>query len=252
MRLIKYYFDLITEDEDIFIGYSATLDMGTLKIPYSAIINTSPNYDSSEQQVLKKDSIIIKDNQLLWNSPKIDVSGSFPIDNESISENLYSDDNLSINWELFKIDSEASIKYKSKDFNGRGYVEKLTLDVGSFVMPFNLLKWGRWISDDGERNLVWIIGDGEVSIGKIWENGIQYNIDSHDDKQIIYNNEVFKLDKLSDIRSGDVVEMILDKSSFIRKLIPGRLPEIMEHKYYGFGHLDSYSGKAIYEEVNWR
>ena len=33
MRIIKYYFDCITTNDDVFIGYMATVELGFIKIP---------------------------------------------------------------------------------------------------------------------------------------------------------------------------------------------------------------------------
>ena len=60
MRLLKYYFDCHIEDgEAIIIGYSASLKLGIITIPYSCIIYKKKSEPLFQKQSLFKGNMTI-------------------------------------------------------------------------------------------------------------------------------------------------------------------------------------------------
>jgi hypothetical protein len=54
---------------------------------------------------------------------------------------------------------------------GRGYAERLEMTLLPWRLPIDELRWGRWISDDGSRSLVWIDWTGPQPRTDVYVDG---------------------------------------------------------------------------------
>ncbi len=254
MRLDKYYFDGISADGDIFICYSAVLQIGYLKIPYSSVIYHHEN-KTLEKQSFRKDQLVRSENQLHWESTGIKASGSWELGNNQISAELYSDDqNNSITWQVLAGATEANLEIFDRSYSLTGYAEKLEVDMPLLKLPIKRLLWGRWISDISNRSIVWVIWEdtnGNTAVSRLWENTTEYPVTDYSLEQIVFENGELNITKVSDIRAGNVDDTVKIKKIF-KAFLPSSFKNIMERKYYGIGDIAGETGKVIYEEVCWQ
>jgi hypothetical protein len=55
--------------------------------------------------------------------------------------------------------------------SGRGYAECLEMTLPPWRLPIDELRWGRWVSDDGGRSLVWIDWKGQQPRTDVYLDG---------------------------------------------------------------------------------
>jgi len=56
---------------------------------------------------------------------------------------------------------------------GAGYAEQLELRLPPWRLPLDQLRWGRWISNQGDRSLVWIDWQGPEAHTRVYADGIR-------------------------------------------------------------------------------
>ncbi len=250
MKLEKYYFDGMTEDNEIFICYHAFLTCAFFKIPYISSIYKIGDV-SSENHHFSKGNLKSDTNKIDIELDKFAISGQWELGGAKAFSELYKDKNHYIQWRLISGGSPAKIIVNGKTFHMLGYCERIDINMPLLKLPIKRLLWGRWIGKNSKRCVTWIIWDGKIRINKIWDNSLEFVVEKYEDDKIFFNDKVLEIKRLGDIRQGNVDDSLL-KSNFIKKLLPSSFKNIMEKKYYGEAMLDGENGKVIYEEVVWK
>ncbi|MBF1336362.1 MAG: hypothetical protein HXM48_03095 [Leptotrichia sp.] len=122
-------------------------------------------------------------------------------------------------------------------------------------LPFTELKWGRWISDTDNEAVTWISWSGikNENISRIWgENYTENSEIIYTDDEIRLGNRKIEIRNKKRIRDEIVSRSILGRKDIFSFLLPKKLRNIDEKKYFSEGIMDGKKGKILYEEVIWK
>ena len=90
MRLLKYYFDCHIEDgEAIIIGYSASLKLGIITIPYSCIIYKKKSEPLFQKQSLFRGNMTEGKRSILWENSKLAFEGIWEDGTDTGAQELF-------------------------------------------------------------------------------------------------------------------------------------------------------------------
>ncbi|CAF0741986.1 unnamed protein product [Adineta ricciae] len=112
---------------------------------------------------------------------------------------------------------------------GLGYVERLTTTLKPWQMPINILRWGRFLSNN--HSIVWIRWEGEEEKFLIFHNGLKYVGGIIDDDRIEFGTYRLMLEDKFTLRNGPLVKTVFDKFSTIKQLFPAGFLNMKECKW---------------------
>jgi len=146
--LSKWYLDCVSEEGDVLIGYAARIGWRGLSINFSSLLLRRAHHVAESKTSLRELRVpLIEGAELHWNSPELDVKGTWKPLEQPIRRILMEDDAGSIEWNCISPRSEAKFSIgASLSFEGLGYVEHLTMSIPPWKLPFDELRWGRFLS----------------------------------------------------------------------------------------------------------
>lgn len=309
LSIQKYYCDLQTTDGQIFIGYTGSLELGPLKIPYGAKIINHPQTGSksfpahgSKDQDQEQVSIQANHPSALttqsWAAGQVTESQNFTCHHPALgftggwarSDNgpiglFHQSPEGSISWQVKSLAQPAEVKLAgAATLYGLGYWEVLNMTLPPWRLPFSILKWGRFIADDGATALVWVgwLG-GAVEQQKVWlkQGALSYqhkpelmnacpNLMDPKSSQYgeltepVFSDNSLKcqegvLDFLAPqtIRQGELFKTLGGKLAGLARVFPRKLGLAREEKWlsrarWSSGSSGPQEGWAIYETVYWQ
>ena len=161
MRLLKYYFDCHIEDgEAIIIGYSASLKLGIITIPYSCIIYKKKSEPLFQKQSLFRGNMTEGKRSILWENSRLSFEGTWEGGTDTGAQELFLSKNGYIKWHCTNNGADVKINWNGKEYTGKGYAEYVDVTLPLWKLPFTELKWGRWISDTDNEAVTWISWSG--------------------------------------------------------------------------------------------
>ena len=269
MKLKKYYFDCyIKESDEIIIGYSATLKIGVLTIPYSYIMHKKKGETLYQKQSFSTGEVISEENpengnisSICWKNSKLEVEGTWKKGNDTGIQKLFSSEAGKIDWHCVNNGADVHIKWDGNEYSGKGYAEYVDVTLPLWKLPFTDLKWGRWVSEEGNEGITWISWKDRKNNGnrlsRIWDsNATGCNVAegevSYTENDIILGNKKIEAVERKEIRNEIVSRSILGNKSIFSLLLPKGLRNIDEKKYYSRGILEGKEGNIIFEEVFWK
>ncbi len=255
MRLEKYYFDGVSADGKLFICYSAVLHVGFIKIPYTSVMYHCDD-KTIEKHKFKKELVLESSDRVSLIADSLDFFGLWMKKGAEIDKILYSDNygRDFVNWNVISDAAEGTVQAHGTEYKINGYLEKITIQMPGLKLPIKRLLWGRWISDDLTRSIVWIVWqdkEGNYLVKNAWDNGNLCEVEDFDLDHIYFDSVKLDITKLGSIRNAEVTESVPLLKGKLQKLLPSSFKNIMENKYIGEAELDGLKGKVIYEEVIW-
>jgi len=255
--LSKWYLDCVSEAGDVLIGYAARISWKGLSINFSSLLLRRAHHVAETKTSLRELRVpLIEGSVLHWNSPELDVKGTWKPLEQPIRRKLLEDDAGSIEWNCISPRSEAKISIGTGlSFEGLGYVEQLTMSIPPWKLPFDELRWGRFLSD--RDALVWIDWKGTNNFSVVFHNGVELEDAVVSDEGITSQETTVLLDRHNVLRTGPLLKTSLAVIPGIRKLFPSRTLMTEESKWLSRGSLknlngDACSGWAIHEVVQWK
>ena len=256
MRLLKYYFDCHIEDgEAVIIGCSASLKLGIITIPYSCIIYKKKSEPLFQKQSLFRGNMTEGKRSILWENSKLAFEGIWEGGTDTGAQELFFSKNGYIKWHCTNNGADVKINWNGKEYTGKGYAEYVDVTLSLWKLPFTELKWGRWISDTDNEAVTWIGWSGikDENISRIWgENYTENSEIIYTDDEIRLGNRKIEIMNKKSIRDEIVSRSILGRKDIFSFLLPKKLRNIDEKKYFSEGIMDGKKGKILYEEVIWK
>ncbi|MCP4980468.1 MAG: hypothetical protein GY935_08235 [Gammaproteobacteria bacterium] len=254
-ELSKWYFDCVTDSGDTAIMYRVSVKWGLLHLNYAASLYVSAKGKSMSFDTLRPgaDPTIDKSG-IIWECPKLDISGIWPIHSPVFRCRLLDEPNGRIHWHCLSPGSNAEIRIGDERLTGTGYVEYLNMTVRPWQLPFSELKWGRFIAQT--ESLIWIQWLGPTPRTWLWLNGVGQSNSKITEERIELPDEgiVLKLRNESVLRSGPLDSTALRSVRALTRLIP-KWKSAHETKWLARGklsrHNKSLTGWVIHEVVRW-
>jgi hypothetical protein len=255
-NLEKLYLDLIDDNGNCFVLYSAKLKAGLIRINYSGLIFSDSDGMTIEKSSLSKlDGTLIND-LLIFNNPLLKVTGNWLQTEKPFSSLLYNDEiNNELTWNCHHPKALAEVTFRDKTYKGFGYAETLTLGIKPWKLPIDELRWGRFLSDN--YAITWINWKGSHPLNKIFCNGVEYNDPVFEPERIVFGKGVYILTFLQPaiVRKGKLASLF-SNMPWLKVIFTSRTLNIVELKYKAKSTFTGISGIhdtgwALYEVVTW-
>ena len=256
--LTKWYLDCVAEDGRAAIGYWASLQLHGLAMSWHSLAIYEPGHPPRERTSLHRVRAPQRSGDTItWASHALDCDFTFDVRLPSASIQLLDDPRGRIEWRCAA--PAARVRLTAKDvapLEGAGYAECLVMTVLPWQLPFNQLRWGRWLSLDARRSVVWIDWRGARPSRWALVDGIARTDVIVRDDTISYSGATLPLQDsrtLHDRLLADIVGPIKPLAA----LLPAALLALHEQKRCGPAELRSVEsppvcGWAIHELVTLR
>ena len=256
--LTKWYLDCVAPDGRAAIGYWASLRLHGLEIGWNNVSTYEPGQPPRERTSLH----LVRAPQrsgdtITWTSHALGCTFTLDATLPPATIQLLDDPRGRIDWRCEA--PAARVRVTTPDgapLDGTGYAECLVMTVLPWQLPLDQLRWGRWVSLDARRSLVWIDWRGEKPSRWALVDGVVRTDVVVRDSDIAFSGATLPLEPsrtLHDRRLGDIVGPIKPLAA----LLPDALLALHEQKRCGAAALHDgteapVSGWTIHELVQLR
>lgn len=231
--LSKWYLDGIDPAGNVVLCYSAILKWHKLQVHYAGLLNATSSGVTAANTFRSGEIPKFRDRITEWNSDKLQLKGTWHSIDTPIESRLIDSGTRKLHWHCLQPKASVELCVADKPLlkSGTGYVEKLEMSIKPWKLPFNEIRWGRYLSDT--ETVVWIWWRGKSHRNLCFYNGrpLQDAVIT-DDGVGLPNNMgqiVFK-DSLI-LRSGRSMTGILNAVPLLRDKLPGRIANMYECKW---------------------
>jgi len=256
--LSKWYCDCVTEDGAAFIGYWARLRWGPITIPYAATLHKPPGGSIHERIILRHSAApALTGGALSWHSPRLGFHGEWVTRARACCRTLLDGPEGRITWSCHVPSANARIELVGTGLlAGLGYAEHLTMSVKPWLLPFDELRWGRFVST--EDAITWIKWSGGADHQWTFHNGVEVRDATIGAATVDLagGRGALELRDVATLREGPLLSTALRHLPVKRLWLGDRLHDAYETKWLAQGTLSNgarrVSGWAIHEVVRLR
>lgn len=254
----KWYMDCIDTDGNVFIGYSAVLKWKKINLNYTTVLHCDNLCKPTEHSSLRKHpSPSLKNNCLTWNPSKLRAQGTWHRIDPPFKRTLLNAGVGAIRWECFQPKSNAEILIGSKKIiTGLGYAEKLDTTIKPWELPFNELRWGRFLSQ--KDTIIWVNWKGDTNCNLLFHNGKSMKDAIVSDECVNINQSEFLLTFSSKLvlRKGPLISTAFSNFPSLIGIFPNKILNTYECKWRSRGILKKENKKisegwVIHEVIRW-
>jgi hypothetical protein len=255
LQLDKYYFDCVTDAGDALIAYSAGLRWRGIRLGYSAILASPYRGEATYAASMRRGPPPQTDAAgIAWRHTGLGVEGRWNVAGPAIRRELLNDDDGSIVWNCLCDGAAASVTCGGGHFTGTGYVEHLLLTIPPWRLPFDLLRWGRFICHSDR--LVWIQWRGRRNLDLLYHNGREVCAETIDDQGVSGRDGALEWSESRVLRDDELLGSLAKPLRPIAGLFPRSILKTHETKWLSRGTLRTAGrtgdGQAIHERVDFR
>jgi hypothetical protein len=256
--LRKWYFDVVTPDGTVFIGYAARLRWGLLRARYRSYLLCRPRRSVEEAFTLRRspDPEPHRDGSIGWTCPPLGVSGRWKPTVEPVRRRLFECPSGVADWDCVAPAAEVTLRLDGKTLEGLGYAERLVLTTPPWEFGGGDLLWGRFVG--ASTSVIWVQWKGTETPPLVIVDGKERAgaVATMDEVRLQEGGGRLELGARRTLREGPVVEVLAALPRLIRRL-PGGLDRVAERKWLSPGEWTDerggvLSGWAIHEVVEWR
>jgi hypothetical protein len=262
-RLDKWYFDCVSPGGGVFIGYAAKLRWGPVRLSYGARI-TAPGGAAApggagarQRQSLSFGTVVEGADRLEWDNASLGVRGTWTGEEGIANTVLLEGPDGGIEWRCVKTNAAVRLRVDGTDVAGAGYVERLTLTVPPWRLPFTELRWGRYVAADLRDHAVWIDMRGGTRRSWVWLDGERAAGASVENDRVRIGDRELRFEASRPVRCENVAGTLLGRFRPLARLLPRGVRDIREDKRVSDcvlakgGEVES-RGWSINEVVVWR
>lgn len=225
----KWYADLIDEEtNDVTIIYMGEVEWNILKLTFTNILEflerkkliSKATFSNYHRPIYEKDIFQIN---------SMEIEAKWETKQKPIIEKLYENAHGYILWECFLPHALGDIKSNEKLHQGFGYIEKLTMTIKPWQIPIDILRWGRFLSEN--HCIIWIQWQGKEEKFLIYHNEVKYINGIINDDLIQFGNYRLLLLEKNILRNGPLIKTVFDKFLWIKKIFPSGILHMNECKW---------------------
>lgn len=252
-QLRKWYLDLVTAEGTVFIGYAAEARWLGVNVKHVATLVVAGN-DKAERS---------SGAGLVW--PRIDggvtqwsglgVRGQWRREGEAMNATFLESAAGKISWTCHQPGGTGRLQLANgSSLEGMGYVEELEMTVKPWRMPFDTLRWGRFIGPT--TNVVWIDWRKGLELTWVFVNGIPV-AGRVGDERVELGVGTLEMRCQRTLREGRIIDTAWPRARWLGGLLPGGLGRARERKWLSAGVLRrarcaEEHGWCVHEVVQWR
>jgi len=254
-RVSKWYCDCVTDDGFAFIGYWARMCWGPFCLPYSAALYKRRGKPTWERYSLRKSGApTLRGGKLRWDCDRLGVRGTWSQGSPAVSRRLLDTSDGIIEWNCHLPSAHVRIEIDGVgQFSGLGYAENLEMTVRPVKLPFEQLRWGRFLS--AGHALTWIEWRGKEVNRWVFHNGSELQDVEFEPRRIGLSETggVMTLRDEAVLREGRLASTALKTIPGAALWLPRRMRTVYEAKWLAAGSLETPAGTshgwAIHELV---
>jgi hypothetical protein len=254
--LEKYYADLVTADGQYFIGYSALLRLGRVKLRYAATLHHPAMTGIRTGPVLAAHEMpIADDSELAWSNPTLGFDGRWRPLTPATKLVLHKTSKGLVEWICQQPAARVRLRTRpGKQYDGLGYAEILNLTIPPWQLGLRNLLWGRFVSET--HSVVWIEWQGDYPLTVLICNGRRIADARIWDNEVKCGDFVLTFEHEENIRLGSLGETFISKiPSAIRvariEFLCGREQKFLSRGNLKFKDGSQSTGWVIHERVSW-
>ena len=231
----KWYADVIDEQTaNVTIVYMGEIEWNFLKLNFTNILQFIDKHQLISQATFSNYRAPQWDEDI-FRINTMDRTGQWQSKRNAIVEKLYENSDGYILWECVMPHALGTIEIDEKFNRGLGYVEKLTMTIKPWQIPIEILRWGRFLSEN--QTIVWIHWEGEEHRCFIFHNDRKYIDGIINDEMIEFENYRLVLAKKYILRNGPLIKTVFDRFSWVKKVFPSGLFDMHECKWQTWSEL---------------
>ena len=258
-HLRKWYLDMVTDKGVAFVGYAGHLAWLGCGIPLCGVQHMSMLISTPEKTQERPAGALLvwpqQDRDILhWTAPHL--VGTWRRQADAISAVLLDSAAGQIRWTCHMPIARAKVQLDDGVcLEGMGYVEELEMTVKPWKLPFDTLRWGRFIGLG--TSVVWIDWQGGLEGRWVYLDGKAVAGGRVSDEQVAWDGGSLELCQERILREGWVADAALPKMRWLGRFLPGGLGRATEHKWLSKGILRQsgiadVTGWCVQEVVQWR
>jgi hypothetical protein len=154
----KWYLDCLDRDGRLVIVYWASLEWRRLRLTWHSAAVFAPGVRAdAKSSVIQVDAPRHSGSTVSFKSDRIDCDAMLRCGVGGIAPQRLAD---GVTWTCVAPAARAVVRVGNTTIEGTGYAECMELRVPPWKLGIAGLRWGRWISDDASRSMVWIAWNG--------------------------------------------------------------------------------------------
>lgn len=256
--LSKWYCDCVSDEGVAFIGYWAHMRWGLLAIPYAATLYKPLNDSARERYSVRRCAApSIQDDELRWNCGRLGIRAAWAADAAAVGKVLLETEEGTVIWRCHVPRARVHVDLaETGQISGLGYAEHVTVSVKPWRLPFEQLRWGRYLS--AEDAVTWIEWRGQENRQWVLHNGAELRGATIGDARIEFPGDGGVIELRDDVvlREGRLVRTALGAVPGARFWLPAAIRNAYECKYLARGTLKTRTrtslGWAVHEVVRLR
>lgn len=230
LKLEKWYFDVISPQGDVFVGYDVKvtcLRFLRLKVAASLWRIADKKWDLVPLPTRHHSPVVTAANiQVQCRGG----AGEWRTFCPPVHITLLETDSLKIEWECFAPGARAEFADPEiGTVSGLGYAERLLIYGKPWRIPIETLYWGRMVAEG--FSLVWIKWHGPVPITKVWLNGVQCANASVSDEIVSTSSGTLTIPRGESLRAARLGDTVKNLKFPIWRWLAKKLGFIDEKKW---------------------
>lgn len=154
-RLEKTYLDVVSPEGDVAIAYDVAMTWGRLRLAAaSALVSRRDGEETSRTAVGTRAVRETAGGGWTFASSRLAALGRWDEGLRGRDVSLPAEG--PVLWTPLATAVGAEITVAGRRVEGLGYVERLELGIEPWRLPMGILRWGRFIADDGSASATWI------------------------------------------------------------------------------------------------
>lgn len=254
-RLEKWYLDCVTADGAVLIGYAARVRWGVVRLSYGALLTMARGGRLIQRQSPSCGTVNEGLGTVHWVNDRLRVRGEWT-GGHPIPRTIMVDEPLGhIEWTCLGADCAVDVLLDGRVTKGTGYVDRLAMTIPPWNLPFTELRWGRFISDDRSRSVVWTDMRGGAARTWVWVDSAEPVGGTVDERGVRTGMAELAFLSSEPLRTDNVARTLLGRFHAAKQLLPAGLRAIQEDKRVGTSMLRTEGaevrGSSIHEVVIW-
>jgi hypothetical protein len=252
-RLRKWYLDCTTEDGDAAIVYVGRVTLGWLSVPYFELLTVGPGGRRRWRRLSSSLQVARQGEALELVAPALGLRGRWEPTTAALDVPLLETPGGAIRWRCHQPGGASELRLPDgRRLAGSGYAEELEMSLPPWALPFQELRWGRFVAR--RRSVVWIDWRGGLERRWLFVDGEPVEAQRVEADRIEWAAGSLEIRPGVVVREASVGRTLAGPFA---RLLPRRIGQALETKWLCparlYGGQDSLpiQGSVIHEVVRW-